>query len=129
MTYEKLLACVLGSCETMANASVICTGKTGTFTQNVMSVVAGSVGIHAKFVRNLDKNAARTNAEETEQAASESEITHKHPLDFSSSIKHCSFLSNLFNEAMATNSTAFEGTDPANGDRIFIGSKTETAPL
>ena len=45
MTYEKLLVCVLGSCETMANASVVCTDKSGTLTQNVMTVVAGSVGI------------------------------------------------------------------------------------
>jgi hypothetical protein len=45
MTYEKLLVCVLGSCETMANTSVVCTDKSGTLTQNVMTVVAGSVGI------------------------------------------------------------------------------------
>jgi Ca2+-transporting ATPase len=32
ITYENLLVCVLGSCETMANASVICTDKTGTLT-------------------------------------------------------------------------------------------------
>ncbi|KEP46359.1 calcium-transporting ATPase, partial [Rhizoctonia solani 123E] len=42
MTKERLLVRVLGSCETMANASVVCTDKTGTLTQNVMSVVAGS---------------------------------------------------------------------------------------
>ena len=36
--------------EPMANTSVICTEKTGTFTQNEMTVVAGSVGVHAKLV-------------------------------------------------------------------------------
>ena len=46
MTKENLVR-VLGSCETMANASVICTDKTGTLTQNDMAVVAGSIGIHA----------------------------------------------------------------------------------
>ncbi len=56
MTKEKLLVRVLGSCETMANASVVCTDKTGTLTMNEMSVVAGSVGIHAKFVRRLKEN-------------------------------------------------------------------------
>ncbi|KAH8105605.1 hypothetical protein DFH11DRAFT_1516199 [Phellopilus nigrolimitatus] len=50
MTQENLLVRVLGGCETMANASVVSTDKTGTLTQNVMSVVVGSVGIRAKFV-------------------------------------------------------------------------------
>jgi Ca2+-transporting ATPase len=134
MTYEKLLVRVLGSCETMANASVICTDKTGTLTQNAMSVVAGSVGIHAKFVRNLDENAARTNAEETEQSASGTEIARKHPLDFSIEQGQLntvlsSRIQELFNDAISINSTAFEDTDPTNGDRILIGSKTETALL
>ena len=134
MTYEKLLVRVLGSCETMANASVICTDKTGTLTQNAMTVVAGSVGIHAKFVRNLDENAARTNAEETEKSASGTEIARKHPLDFS--IEQCQLntvlslqIQTLFNEAIAINSTAFEDTDPETGKKIFVGSKTETALL
>lgn len=134
MTYEKLLVRVLGSCETMANASVICTDKTGTLTQNSMSVVAGSVGIHAKFVRNLDENAARTNADETEQSASGTEIARKHPLDFSIEQAQLNTvlspqIQELFNEAIAINSTAFEDTDPASGERIFVGSKTETALL
>src|SRR6266403_4550322 len=67
MTYENLLVRVLGSCETTANASVVCTDKTGTLTQNVMSVVAGSIGFHAKFVRNLRENKVRTNAPDQEQ--------------------------------------------------------------
>ena len=134
MTYEKLLVRVLGSCETMANASVICTDKTGTLTQNSMSVVAGSVGIHAKFVRNLDENAARTNADETEQSASGTEIARKHPSDFSIEQAQLNTvlslqIRELFNEAIAINSTAFEDTDPASGERIFVGSKTETALL
>lgn len=44
MTKQNLLVRVLGSCETMANANVICTDKTGTLTTNSMMVVAGSVG-------------------------------------------------------------------------------------
>jgi len=134
MTYENLLVRVLGSCETMANASVICTDKTGTLTQNAMTVVAGSVGIHAKFVRNLDENAARTNAEETEKSASGTEVARKHPLDFSIEQSQLNTVLSpqiqiLFNEAIAINSTAFEDTDPETGDRILVGSKTETALL
>ena len=118
----------------MANASVICTDKTGTLTQNAMSVVAGSVGIHAKFVRSLDENAARSNAEEREKSDSGAEGRRRHPHDFS--LDQASLnttlspeLQELFNETIAINSTAFEDVDPKTGDLIFVGSKTETALL
>ncbi|KAF7316904.1 Calcium-transporting ATPase [Mycena chlorophos] len=126
MTYEKLLVRILGSCETMANASVVCTDKTGTLTQNSMTVVAGSVGIHAKFVRHLESNEARTNAEPDE--------SRKHGQDFSldqSQLNSAlsSPLRDLFNEAIAVNSTAFQDKDPETGELMFVGSKTETALL
>ncbi|KAH9025687.1 hypothetical protein EDB83DRAFT_2678872 [Lactarius deliciosus] len=63
MSKENLLLRVLGSCETIANASVVCTDKTGTLTQNEMSVVAVSVGVHAKFVRSLEENSVWTGSE------------------------------------------------------------------
>ncbi|KDR79013.1 hypothetical protein GALMADRAFT_64503 [Galerina marginata CBS 339.88] len=135
MTYEKLLVRVLGSCETMANASVICTDKTGTLTQNAMTVVAGSVGIHAKFVRLLDENAARSNAHETEKSESGTELVRKHYQDFSIDQSNLnSVLSpthqQLFNQAIAVNSTAFADVDPEDPSKtILVGSKTETALL
>ncbi|KAF9231062.1 calcium P-type ATPase, partial [Melanogaster broomeanus] len=58
MTKENLLIRLLGSCETMANASVICTEKTDTVLQHTMAIVAGSIGMHAKFVRKLEVNQA-----------------------------------------------------------------------
>lgn len=127
MTYEKLLVRVLGSCETMANASVVCTDKTGTLTQNAMTVVAGSAGIHAKFVRQLNDNAGRSNAGDKGE-------TRKHHEDFSIDQTNLNEvlspqLQDLFNEAIAVNSTAFEDVDPESGEPIFIGSKTETALL
>ncbi|KAJ3515894.1 hypothetical protein NLJ89_g1472 [Agrocybe chaxingu] len=133
MTYENLLVRVLGSCETMANASVICTDKTGTLTQNSMTVVAGSIGIHAKFVRQLDENAARTNADETEKSA-EGTTTRKHYQDFSIDQAHLNTvlspeIQELFNQAIAVNSTAFQDVDAESGEVIFVGSKTETALL
>ncbi|KXN81316.1 Calcium-transporting ATPase 2 [Leucoagaricus sp. SymC.cos] len=127
MSYEKLLVRVLGSCETMANASVVCTDKTGTLTQNSMTVVAGSVGIHAKFVRELGENAGRTNAEESAEA-------RRHPEDFSiDQIQLNDVMSRqlqeVFNEAIAINSTAFEDADSETGKPVFVGNKTETALL
>ena len=134
MTYENLLVRVLGSCETMANASVICTDKTGTLTQNAMTVVAGSVGIHAKFVRLLGENAERTNADETEKSGSGNNVSRKHHKDFSIDQSQLNTvlspeLRNLFNEAIAVNSTAFQDRDPESGEVVFVGSKTETALL
>src|SRR5882762_268292 len=135
MTYEKLLVRVLGSCETMANASVVCTDKTGTLTQNVMTVVAGSVGIHAKFVRKLEDNQARTNAdqENLEEPPKPSDI-RKHPDDFSIDQSNLNKvmspqLQELFNASITVNSTAFEDADPETGEVVFVGSKTETALL
>jgi len=133
MTKEKLLVRVLGSCETMANASVICTDKTGTLTRNVMSVVAGSIGIHAKFVRKLEDNKARTNA--NEDHSPRRSVDSKAPRnDFSiDQSKLNSVLSPslraLCNEAIAVNSTAFEDVEKETGDLVFMGSKTETALL
>ncbi len=125
MTKENLLVRVLGSCETMANASVICTDKTGTLTQNEMTVVAGSIGIHAKFVRKLDENPARAGNEDT---------SGPNAKDFAVDILNLNSaltpqLVELLNASIAINSTAFEGVDPESGATVFIGSKTETALL
>ncbi|KAG5651154.1 hypothetical protein H0H81_009669 [Sphagnurus paluster] len=133
MTKERLLVRVLGSCETMANASVVCTDKTGTLTQNAMTVVAGSVGIHAKFVRELDENDARTNADGKDDDREE-QRERRHRDDFSIDQKELNralpkALQVLFNEAIAVNSTAFEDVDAESGRTVFVGSKTETALL
>ena len=125
MTKENLLVRVLGSCETMANASVVCTDKTGTLTQNEMSVVAGSVGVHAKFVRRLEENRERTDSEARRGPNAKDFAVDLTNLN--SVLPHP--LKELFNAAIAINSTAFEDVDPESGDPVFIGSKTETALL
>ncbi|KAG6844224.1 hypothetical protein H0H87_008672 [Tephrocybe sp. NHM501043] len=136
MTYEKLLVRVLGSCETMANASVVCTDKTGTLTQNVMTVVAGSVGVHGKFVRHLHDNSARHNADGKDDDKSDLPPSEdrKNRDDFSIDQSNLNdilspALRDLFNEAIAVNSTAFEDHDPETKQLVFVGSKTETALL
>ena len=144
MIAENILVRVIGSCGTMANATVVCTDKTGMLTQNVMSVVAGSIGIHAKFVRNLKENKARTNAPDQEQdqpqeqdvteAAGEPQVNRKHADDFSIEQGDINTilspqLKRLFNQSIAVNSTAFEDIDPETNELAFVGSKTETALL
>jgi P-type Ca2+ transporter type 2C len=131
MTKEKLLVRVLDSCETMANATVVCTDKTGTLTQNVMTVVAGSVGVHAKFVKNLKDNMNRSDTKDTPGAEG---ANRKHADDFAIEQDDINTILSpalrlMFNEAIAVNSTAFEDVNKENGQVEFVGSKTETALL
>lgn len=135
MAKENLLVRVLGSCETMANASVICTDKTGTLTQNAMVVVAGSIGIHAKFARQLQHNQPRTNVvDEHFSRRSTDSMFSGYSRDFSVDQSRINTvlppqLRKLFNAAIAVNSTAFEVVDSATNQISFIGSKTEIALL
>lgn len=132
MTKENLLVRVLGSCETMANASVICTDKTGTLTQNAMTVVAGSIGIHAKFARQLQHNQSRTNVVDEHRSRRSTDSGHNQ--DFSVDQNQINTvlspqLRKLFNAAIAINTTAFEDVDPVTDQMVFVGSKTEVALL
>lgn len=135
MTKENLLVRVLGSCETMANASVICTDKTGTLTQNTMAVVAGSIGIHAKFARQLQHNQSKVNVvDEHHSRGSTDTGVSGHNQDFSVDKSQINTvlspqLRKLFNAAIAINTTAFEDADPVTDQMVFIGSKTEVALL
>ncbi|KAK8858928.1 calcium-translocating P-type ATPase, PMCA-type [Kwoniella newhampshirensis] len=125
MTKQNLLVRVLGACETMANATVVCTDKTGTLTQNEMTVVAGSIGVHGKFVKNLSENSARSNANEIDgQTVSEDFAFDVDDFGTTTSAE----TQTLFNDAICMNSTAFEDKDE-DGNLAFVGSKTETALL
>ncbi|KAG8942038.1 hypothetical protein FRC04_003886 [Tulasnella sp. 424] len=129
MTKEMLLVRVLGSCEIMANASVVCTDKTGTLTTNVMSVVAGSIGVHGKFAH--DKDNDRRNVGNVE---GEPEGNKRHKEDFGMNFGEINASMNdatrgVFNDAITINSTAFEDKNPKTEELEFVGSKTEVALL
>ncbi|UZJ57064.1 hypothetical protein CBS101457_006384 [Exobasidium rhododendri] len=112
MTKENLLVRMLSACETSANSNVICTDKTGTLTQNEMSVVAGSVGVSLKFAHHLDENQGRVEAKDVEVERDTGSRTWAIDQDQLSSVIDGP-LRQLFNDAIAVNSTAFEESEAA----------------
>lgn len=113
MTNMNLLVRLLGACETMANASVVCTDKTGTLTQNEMSVVAGSIGVNFKFADRLEANRKRVETEHDAGSATQTRIVEQAELNSSISTP----LQRLLNDSIAINSTAFEEAEQDDADK------------
>ncbi|KAI7613204.1 calcium-translocating P-type ATPase, partial [Hortaea werneckii] len=115
MLKDRNLVRVLRSCETMGNATTVCSDKTGTLTQNVMTVVAGSIGTSNRFSNRAGQSHA--DGHDDVEGVATGEFIHTLADDVKS----------IWKDSIAINSTAFEKDD--NGKKAFVGSKTETALL
>ncbi|KAJ1656868.1 plasma membrane calcium [Dispira simplex] len=103
MLRDNNLVRQLSACETMGNATAVCSDKTGTLTQNKMTVVKANISQHS-----LENH-------EQHRVQSFRDGLPAHAL-------------NLLCEGTAVNSTAFLGQDE-RGQPCFVGSKTESALL
>lgn len=146
MTKENNLVRHLQSCETMGNATVICSDKTGTLTENVMTVVSGALGPGGvRFYEQDDQDwdelqpADESEASDTDDLSNTGKDIKHNPANSSEGSRTVRLaigklgsdldedFRNLIKLSVVANTTAFETDD--KGKKVFVGTKTETALL
>ena len=112
MTSHNLLVRVFEACETMSNANVIVTDKTGTLTANQMRVVEGTIGGTAFSLRDKQGNAQEDGNSENDdegEIAEESEDGEvKDTKALIELLKKNEKLFEILSQSVAVNSSAFE---------------------
>jgi Ca2+-transporting ATPase len=128
MVEEHNLVRRLKACETMGNATAVCSDKTGTLTQNKMQVVVGVIGTQLKFRDNTSSSPSPVESIESataEKRVSSNRVRDVHMSSLSTSLSKDT--RDLLRDSIAINTTAFEGEK--DGRNVFIGGNTEGALL
>jgi Ca2+-transporting ATPase len=114
MLKDNNLVRVLSSCETMGNATTICSDKTGTLTQNKMTVVEAYIGT-VPF--SINSTSFKDSLHCDFKPSNEKKNGIFTPKEFQK----------IIIDGIAVNSTAFE--NESGKEKVFVGSTTEIALL
>lgn len=112
MTQHNLLVRVFEACETMSNANVIVTDKTGTLTANEMRVVEGTIG-GVRF--SLREKQNHRQGDQSNNAGQADGDKVKDLEGLKESLKKNDKLFTIWADSIAINTTAFQQDDQANG--------------
>ncbi|KAM4055987.1 E1-E2 ATPase domain-containing protein [Hirsutella rhossiliensis] len=120
MLKDNNLVRLIRSCEIMGNVTCVCSDKTGTLTQNKMTVVAGRVGLDCSF-DDMETVAVGVGQSAPNSTVIRGDTSARLASSLSSEVK------DLIKDSMALNSTAFESDETAGSG--YFGSSTEMALL